>query len=196
MNLNEQRAKEADEAILKALSHGGGLTAREITERTGLGERRVYRALKRLIDKGLVQKRGSQFLRSYKAESNTTSSRAGITVEQLYKLLRQNFEIGLRDGFGGGLPENIDIQKEFHTFIAQKLGLPPILPPSWHPEVRMRAAVKAMSLAYTHGLDLGMSQWEAYKETEHNEHNCKSTTRSYVDFWSIIFGGADNSRVP
>jgi len=190
MNLNERRAKEAEEAILEVLSCGKGLTAQEIAAVANLGLRRTYRALGRLLQKGTIEKRGTQFFRSYKAESNNTVN-SSVGLEKFYQLLRRNFELGVRDA--GLLPEEIDLEKQFHTFLAKELGLPPILPPNWSPPLKMRAVIKATALAYSRGLQVGMTEREAYKQMEYS--NSKSSTSDYVDYWAIIFGGADNSQV-
>lgn len=182
--MNEQLAREAEEAVLEALSDGGKLTAREITERTGLGQRRVYRALKRLGEKGLVQKKGNHFFRLSKGGNNGTKDPGkSITIKELYALLLENFQAGLRDGYGGTIPHGVNVDIEFRQFMVRRLGLPPILPPSWRPDVRPEGAIEALSLAYTAGFAVG-SQWAEKKHSG----DFDNSLGDHPDYWALIFG--------
>ncbi|HBT46987.1 MAG TPA: hypothetical protein DEA73_03765 [Peptococcaceae bacterium] len=78
--------------------------------------------MKRLEEKGLVQKKGSQFFRLSKGGDNGTNDPSqGVRIEELYALLLENFQIGLRDGYDGSMPHDVNLDAKFWQFLVSKL---------------------------------------------------------------------------
>ena len=165
MNKNEQLAKEAEALVLEALSNSP-LTAQEIAEYTGLGERRCYRTLNRLSDKGMVTKQGERFCRNLPSAGNGEAGSDGEGP-------KQNPEDCFGEGFydvSGRWPDAAYVRKTVRRLLGAN-GFSP-----WATAVSEKAA----TALYLEGQDAGAAFLRECEETARRREEETARARATV----------------